>query len=402
MRLANRIEHLGTEKAFAVSQAAREWAARGNRVYPLHLGDINLPTPANIVAAQQRAIAEGKTGYCAPAGIPELRAALAEDVGARRGLHYQPENVAIQPGGKPVITKFIQALINPGDEVLYPAPGFPIYESQIDYFGAVAKPYRFVETPRGFAIDLDFLSAQITPRTRALIFNNQQNPLAAEATDAELERLAELAIRHDLWVLADEAYFETRYSGESRSIVSLPGMQPRSVILYTFSKKFAMTGWRLGAAIAPARVSEIFAQLNVNDESCTAHFAQWAGVEAVRGDQAGARAICAQLRLRRDALFAAVADTPGLRAAKPESAFYLYVNVADAMNKRGFTDVNDFAAAALRETGVAFCTRRHFGRLLAGEADHYARFAYSGISVDDIRDGMSQLRAWLDGADGPH
>lgn len=396
MQIAHRIDRLGTEKAFAVSQAAREWAALGNRVYPFHLGDINLPTPSNIVAAQQRAIADGKTGYTAPAGIPELRAALAEDVGARRGLRFGPENVAVQPGGKPVITKFIQALINPGDEVLYPAPGFPIYESQIDYFGAVAKPYRFVETPRGFAIDLDFLSAQITPRTRALIFNNQQNPLAAEATDAELERVAELAIQHDLWVLADEAYFETRYSGDSRSIVALPGMQERSVILYTFSKKYAMTGWRLGAAIAPVRLADIFAQLNVNDESCTAHFAQWAGVEALRGDPAGALAIREQLRLRRDALFEAVTAFPRLRAAKPQAAFYLYVNVAEAMHRRGIADVNDFATAALREAGVAFCTRRHFGRLMPGEPDHFARFAYSGISVDDIQAGMARLRAWIE------
>ncbi|MEO6063544.1 MAG: aminotransferase class I/II-fold pyridoxal phosphate-dependent enzyme [Thermoflexales bacterium] len=401
MRIANRIKNLGTEKAFAVSQAAREWAALGNSVYPFHLGDINLPTPANIVAAQQRAIAEGKTGYCAPAGIPELRAALADDVGARRGLKYQPENVAVQPGGKPVITKFIQALINPGDEVLYPAPGFPIYESQIDYFGAVAKPYRYAETDRGFAIDLDFLSAQITPRTRALIFNNQQNPLAAEATDAELERLAELAIQHDLWVLADEAYFETRYSGQSRSIVAVPGMQDRSVILYTFSKKFAMTGWRLGAAIAPVNVAEIFGRLNVNDESCTAHFAQWAGVEAVRGDPSGPLAIRDELRRRRDVLYDAVQAMPGLRAARPEAAFYLYVNVAEAMAARSFTDVNAFASAALRGSGVAFCTRRHFGRLMPGEPDHFVRFAYSGIGGEDIRAGMSRFHAWIEGADNP-
>lgn len=395
MRLAHRIGSLGTESAFLVSQAARDWAARGNRVFPFHLGDINLPTPANIVAAQQQAIAQGRTGYTAPAGIPELRAALADDVGSRRGLRYGPENVAVQPGGKPVITKFIQALINPGDEVLYPVPGFPIYESQIDYFGAVGVPYRFVESASGFVIDLDDLTARITPRTRALIFNNQQNPLAAESSPSELARLAELALRHDLWVLSDEAYFETRYSGDSHSLVSLPGMQERSIILYTFSKKYAMTGWRLGAAIAPVKIAEIVAQLNVNDESCTSQFTQWAGVEALRGDPSGALVIRQELRRRRDALYDAVVAMPTFRAARPEAAFYLYVNVSDAMRNRGFSDVDAFASAALKATGVAFCTRKHFGRVLPGEPDHYARFAYSGIGVDDIREGMSRLAAWI-------
>src|SRR5262249_18723129 len=159
-----------------------------------------------------------KTGYCPAAGIPELREALADDVGARRGLQFAPGNVVVQPGGKPVITKFIQALMNPGDEVLYPNPGYPIYESQIEYFAGVAKPYRYLPDGGGFRIDLDQVRASITPRTRALIYNDLQNPIGAESTDAEREALAELAQAHDLWVLSDEAYFEMRYSGASKSI----------------------------------------------------------------------------------------------------------------------------------------------------------------------------------------
>ena len=268
MQLATRLDHLGTETAFAVSGAAAAWAAKGNRVYPFHLGDMNLPTPANIVEAMNAAIADGKTGYCPAAGIPALREALAADIGAGRGMSFGPENVVVQPGGKPVITKFIQTLMNPGDGVLYPNPGYPIYESQIDYFGGRAMPYRYRETPTGFAIDLDQLR-ELAPQARLLIYNNLQNPLGCESSPEEMTEIARLAVEHDLMVLSDEAYFEMRYSGTSTSIASLPGMAERTVILYTFSKKFAMTGWRLGCAVAPVAVAEQIAKINTNDESCT-------------------------------------------------------------------------------------------------------------------------------------
>lgn len=394
--LAHRLEQLGTETAFAVSLAAAEWAARGHRVYPFHLGDINLPTPANVVEAQQRAIAAGKTGYAPAGGIPALRDALAQDVGARRGLHYAAEHVAVQPGGKPTITKFVQTVMNPGDEVLYPNPGYPIYESQIEYFGGVARPYRYLPSPRGFDIDLDQLEASITPRTTALIYNNYQNPLGSESTPAEMQRIAELALRHDLWVLSDEAYFETRYSGTSASIAALPGMQERTVILYTFSKKFAMTGWRLGGAIGPRPVIDSIIKLNTNDESCTAHFVQMAGVEAIRGDQSGCRAIVDALRERRDVTVEAVNGIRGLSVHRPETTFYLFVDATDAMRAKGIDAVSAFATAALHETGVSFCTRRHFGRPQPGEDRQFIRLAYSGIDAPDIKEGLGKLKGWIE------
>jgi aspartate/methionine/tyrosine aminotransferase len=283
--LAERLDRLGTETAFAVSLAATEWGAKGNRIFPFHLGDLNIATSQNIVDAMNKAIVNGKTGYCPAAGIPQLREALAQDVGARRGLQFAPGNVVVQPGGKPVITKFIQAVMNPGDEVLYPNPGYPIYESQIEYFGGVGKPYRYLPSKTGFDIDLDQVKSQITSKTKAIIYNDLQNPIGAESTDAEREAIAELAIKHNLWVLSDEAYFEMRYSGVSKSIAALPGMLERTVILYTFSKKFAMTGWRLGASIAPTEISHQIAKLNTNDESCTTHFVQYGGVEGILGDQ---------------------------------------------------------------------------------------------------------------------
>ncbi len=395
LALAERLDRLGTETAFSVSLAAAEWASRGNRVYPFHLGDLNLATPANVVAAMDRAIADGKTGYCQAAGIPLLREALADDVGARRGLQYSPVNVVVQPGGKPVITKFIQSVMNPGEEVLYPNPGYPIYESQIEYFGGVAQAYRYLPDATGFRIDLDQVRSLIGPNTRAIIYNDLQNPIGAESSDAEREAIAALAIEHDLWVLSDEAYFEMRYSGTSSSIASLPGMQERTVILYTFSKKFAMTGWRLGAAIAPVALADMIAKLNTNDESCTTHFVQYAGVEGIRGDQSGTAVMLDTLRTRRDAAVALLAATPGIDVRTPEATFYLFPDVTAAMANMGITDLAAFAEAALHNTGVSFCTRRHFGRPQPGEQRHYVRFAYSGIELDDINEGLMLLQQWI-------
>ncbi|MEL0284204.1 MAG: pyridoxal phosphate-dependent aminotransferase, partial [Ilumatobacter sp.] len=266
--LAQRLENLGTETAFAVSAAAADWKAKGNTVYPFHLGDIDLPTPANVVEAMAKAVADGHTGYCPAPGIPPLREALAADLGSRRSMHFEPSQVVVQPGGKPVITKFIQTLMNPGDGVLYPNPGYPIYESQIEYFGGRGLAYGYIETPTGFGIDLDRLRA-LAPEAKLLIYNNLQNPLGCESSAEEMAEIARLAIEHDLWVLSDEAYFEMRYSGTSTSIASLPGMAERTVILHTFSKKFAMTGWRLGCAVAPEAIAAPIAKLNTNDESCT-------------------------------------------------------------------------------------------------------------------------------------
>ena len=398
MALAQRLSNLGTETAFAVSLAAADWAAKGNRVYPFHLGDINLPTPANIAEAMNVAIAEGKTGYCPAAGIMPLREALAHDVGSRRDLPYTAANVVVQPGGKPVIGKFVQTVMNPGDGVLYPNPGYPIYESMIEYFGGQSLPYRYVQTATGFAIDLDHMRGLITPTTRAIFYNNLQNPLGCESSADEMQAIADLAIEHDLVVLADEAYYEMRYSGTSHSIAALPGMLDRTVILYTFSKKFAMTGWRLGAAIAPVPIAESITKLNTNDESCTTHFVQAAGVEGIEGSQEGPLAILAELQRRRDAAWGELANIDGFVCPKPDATFYLFPKVTDVMARMGFDEVGAFATAALHATGVSFCTRKHFGRPQPGEADHFVRFAYSGLSVGDIQEGLSGLRRWIESA----
>jgi aspartate/methionine/tyrosine aminotransferase len=392
VQLAKRLEQLGTETAFAVSGAAAAWAAKGHRVFSFHLGDINLPTPGNIVAAMNKAIADGKTGYCAAAGIAPLREALAANIGGDRGLKLGPDNIVVQPGGKPVITKFIQTLMNAGDGVLYPNPGYPIYESQINYFGGKALPYRYHETSTGFGIDLDQLRS-LAPQARLLIYNNLQNPLGCESSAAEMTEIARIAVEHDLKVLSDEAYFEMRYAGKSSSIASLPGMAERTVILYTFSKKFAMTGWRLGCAAGPEPVIAQIAKLNTNDESCTTHFVQVAGVEALQHPE-GAAPILVELQKRRDAAIAALQEVPGLKVARPDATFYLFPNVTGLLQRKGYQDVAELARAALHDIGVSFCTRHHFGTRQPEETEHYIRLAYSGISCEMITEGIGRLAEW--------
>lgn len=396
MRIADRISNLGTETAFAVSAEAAAFAAKGNKIYPFHLGDMNLITPANVIEATIGALKDGKTGYCPNAGIPQLREVLAADVTASHGIQYKMENVAIQPGGKPTISKFIQALMNPGDEVLYPNPGYPIYESQIEFHGGKAVPYGYIPGDKNFAIDLDAIEERITDRTKLLILNDLQNPTGAECMPSELEFLADLVRKHNLYVLCDEAYFDIRYDGESASFASLPGMQERCVILYTFSKKFAMTGWRLGAAIGPERIIDVIAKLNVNDESCSNHFIQYGAMEGLTGDQAGPEDILKTLRERRDTAVDILNTIEGVSCFRPSATFYLYPDVTEAMKHKGIRDYEDFRKTILHETGVSVCTRLHFGRPLEGEDRSYIRLAYSGIDIPEIEEGLKKLKAFIE------
>ncbi len=393
MHFADSINRLGTETAFAVAARAAAHAASGGRVYPFHLGDLNMKTPQNVQDAADKAMREGKTGYCPPAGIEPLRDALAQDTNAKRGTKYAMENVSVQPGGKPVISKFLMTLMNPGDEVLCPNPGFPIYESQIEFLGGKVLPYPVIPAEDYFTFDLDALEKLITPRTKLLIVNDYHNPTGAELSSAERERMVEIANRHNLMVLLDEAYFETHYDDKANSLVSLPGMMDRSVLLYTFSKKFAMTGWRLGAAVGPKAVIDVFNKINVNYESCTCQFVQWAGVEGLTGDQSGPKKIVAALRERRDVAVDILNSIPGVTCIKPNASFYLYPDVTDLMASKGFGDDYDaFAEDVLRNTGVSFCTRLHFGRPLPGETRRYIRLAFSGINTEDIREGLGKLK----------
>ena len=396
MKYAKQISNLGTETAFAVSAQARSWADKGHKVYPFHLGDINLKTPQNIVEATMKAIGDGKTGYCPSEGILSLREALANDVGRRRNVIYSPENVAVQPGGKPTIGKFIAAIMNPGDEILYPNPGYPIYESQIEYQGGLAVPYRYMQTDKGFDIDIEHLKGSITDKTVALIYNNYQNPISAESSKEEMEQIADIAISNNLWVLSDEAYYEMIYDGTPRSIVEIPNMKERTVILYTFSKKFAMTGWRVGGSIGPEKIINIIAKLNINAESCTTHFIQEAMVEALTGDMSGAKEILSRLKKRRNVAVSGLNAIDGIDISMPRSTFYLFPNVTTIMKRKGFESIDELQVGALENANVSFCTRNHFGRPQEDEVDYFIRLAYSGISAEDIDEGLKKLKSYFE------
>ena len=396
MKYAKQITNLGTETAFAVSAQAKDWASKGHKVYPFHLGDLNFKTPSNIIEATMKAIQEGKTGYCPSEGILPLREALAHDVGSRRGVIYGPDNVAIQPGGKPTIGKFIAAIMNPGDEVLYPNPGYPIYESQIEYQGGRALPYDYIKTENGFDINIQKIKDSISNKTVALIYNNYQNPISAESSKEEMEAIAKIAIENNLWVLADDAYYEIKYDGKSRSIVEIPGMRERTVILYTFSKKYAMTGWRVGGSIGPEKIIKIISKLNVNAESCTTHFIQDAMVEALIGDQSGPNEILRRLKKRRDVAVSGLNAIDGIEISTPESTFYLFPKVNEILKRKGFESVEKLQLGALKNANVSFCTRDHFGRPQQDEVDYYIRFAYSGISAEDIEEGLKKLKTYFE------
>ena len=393
---ADRVAHLGVETAFVVAGQAAAHAAAGNRVYPFHLGDLNLSTPAHITEAACRAIKQGKTGYTANVGIVELREALAGEFNRTRNTSFSAANVAVQPGGKPVISKFLLTVMNPGDEVLYPNPGFPIYESQIEFHGGVAVPYGTIPGESNFTFDLDQLERAITEKTKILIVNDLHNPTSAECSAEDRRRLAELAVAHDLMVLLDEAYFDIHYDGQSTSIITEPGMVERSVVLYTFSKRFAMTGWRLGAARGPEEIIGVIGKLNVNDESCTNQFVQWAALEALGGDQGPVLAILDILKQRRDLCVDLLNTIEGVSCFRPNATFYLWPDVTEAMANKGFSSYQDFIGDVLKHTGVSMCARSHFGTPLPGESRKYLRLAYSGIELEAIEEGLTKFKAYLE------
>lgn len=388
---SDKLKNLGTETAFAVSIDATEFAQSGNRVFPFHLGDINISTPKNIIEETKKAMYNNKNGYVPANGIPQLRDTIAETIGFQRGVHYNRENVVVQPGGKPVIPKFINTFMNEGDGVLYPNPGYPIYESQIEYNGGKALPYRYIHSKEGFSIDREHFENMIDKNTKLLVYNNYQNPIGGESSNDEMNWIADIAQKYNLWVLSDEAYFNIQYSGSPKSIVSLPGMKERTVILYTFSKTYAMTGWRLGAAIGPEKIMKIFSKLGTNDESCTNHFIQYGGIEALSGNQDGANKILKRLRKRRDTLANKLNQIKGLQLSIPNSTFYLFPDITEIYKKMNAKSYEDFRRNTLLSTGVSFCTREHFGKTIEGEKRKYIRFAFSGISENNINIGIEKL-----------
>lgn len=380
MRLADRMSRLGTETAFEVLARARALEARGKSVIHLEIGEPDFATPAHVVEAGVDALRAGYTHYSPSPGIGELRERIARSAGQKRGLSFTTDQVVVTPGGKPIMFFVILALAQDGDEVIYPNPGFPIYESMINFTGATPVPIPLREAKR-FRLDIDELASKITPRTRLLIVNSPQNPTGSVLTRADLASIAELAVRHDLIVLSDEIYSEILYEGEHVSIATFPGMAERTIILDGFSKTYAMTGWRLGYGIMPAELAPQITRLVTNSVSCTATFVQMAGVAALEGPCDAVEGMVAEFRRRRQIIVDGLNAIPRLRCAMPAGAFYAFPYVGGTgMDCRAVADY------LLNEAGVATLAGTSFGAYGEG----YLRLSYAN-SIPNLQAALERI-----------
>lgn len=400
--LADRLARLGTETAYAVAQEADKMKASGKKVYPFHIGDLNFQTPTVVKEACKKAIDDDFTGYCAAAGIPSLRKAMADHYFEVFGLKYDVNNVSVQSGGKPGIGKFLMCVCNEGDEVLFPSPGYPIYESMAKFLNTKAVPYLYKETEGGsFALDVSELRSKITSRTKAIFVNNFQNPMGVAHSRKELEAIASLCVEKDLYCFSDDPYYQIRFSDFNDDdfihIATLPGMYTRTVCGYTFSKSFSMTGWRLGAVLGPKWIIDQVTKINTNDEACTTHFVQVAGVTALTHPEAKkfTKDMVAVLEERRNVLADELNSVPGFHAITPKATFYMMANVTEAMRAMAIMDIETFRRKVLADTGVSFCTRAHFGTPTPGEVNMYIRFAFSGVTIDQIQAVGRVLRPYM-------
>ncbi len=387
MRSAARLDRLGTEQAYVVLGAARALEAAGHQVVHLEIGEPDMPTPPHVVEAGVRALREGRTRYALAAGLPELRDAIAQSLAAR-GLRAAAENVVVAPGAKPILFCAALALVEPGDEVLTPDPGFPIYESVVRFAGGRPVYYPLDES-RAFAPDTQAIAERITPRTRAIILNPPHNPTGGVATAADLARLAELAQRHDLWVVADEVYGRIRYDGGYDTIAALPGMADRTFIVDGFSKTYSMTGWRLGYGVMPAWLAGPVTTLIINNVSCTATFVQYAGIAALTGPQDAVTRMVSGLHAKRDRLTRALNAFDGVRCATPAGAFYCFPDVGGLLERTGMT-CEAFADRLLAEAHVAVLAGTAFG---PGGAGHL-RLSYA-TDPAQLDLALQRLRSWV-------
>lgn len=376
------MSRIGVESAFDVLVRARALEARGRSVVHLEIGEPDFPTPRHIVEAAARALDEGWTHYGPTQGYPELREAVAEYVRLTRGIRVGAEHVAVVPGGKPIIFFSMLALVEPGDEVIYPDPGFPIYESMIRFLGARPVPIPLVEE-RGFTFDLDVLRDSLTPRTKLLVLNSPHNPTGGVIPAADMEAIAAMVRDRDLVVLSDEIYSRIVYGEPPVSIASFPGMLEKTIILDGFSKTYAMTGWRLGYGVMPVWLVDAVDKLMVNSNSCAASFTQRAGIAALTGPQDGVNAMVKEFRRRRDAFCSGLNGIPGFRCALPGGAFYAFANVkATGISSRELADW------LLEECGVACLHGGAFGAY----GDGYIRFSYAN-SYENLMEAVERIRA---------
>jgi len=386
MQYANRLERLGTESAFEVLARAKALEATGKSVIHLEIGEPDFDTPKNICDAAIQAIRDGKTHYCPSAGRPDAREAVARYVSKTRNVTVGPENCIVMPGAKPLIFNAIFALVNEGDEVIVPNPGYPIYESVVDYVGATPVPMKLGEET-GFRFSADYLKSLITEKTSMIIVNSPQNPTGGILTTPELQAIVDMAKEHDLWILTDEIYSRITYDVPFQSILPIEGALDRSVVIDGMSKTYSMTGWRLGYGVMPPEVAEIMTKLAINNFSCTATFAQDALIEALEGPQDEVEAMVAEFQKRRDVFVEGLNAIDGVTCTTPLGAFYVFPNITGTG-----IDSKTLSVRLLEEAGVACLSGTAFGKFGEG----YLRFSYVN-SIDNIKESLDRFEKLLKG-----
>jgi len=387
IKLATCMSRLGTESAFEVLAKARALEAQGKQIIHLEIGEPDFDTPPHIIEAACRALHQGATHYTPSGGIPELRREIAAGMSLARGQEISPQQVVVTPGAKPIMFFVIIALAEPGTEVIYPNPGFPIYESMINFVGAKPVPIPLREE-RDFRFDVDELKSLITERTALVILNSPQNPTGGVLEPEDLQAIAEVCAARDIPVLSDEVYEHILYEGQFASIATYPGMSTseRTIILHGFSKTYAMTGWRLGYGIMPLPLAEQVTRLMTNSNSCTSAATQWAGLEALKGPQDSVGAMVAAFRLRRDLIVEGLNALPGVSCVKPKGAFYVFPNI------RGTgMDSRSCESFMMNEAGVACLSGSAFGQYGEG----YLRLSYAN-SVENLTQALENMRTALE------
>jgi aspartate aminotransferase len=381
MQLVDAMARIGVESAFEVLVKARALEKQGKSIIHLEIGEPDFPTPKHVVEAGKQALDQGWTKYGPTQGLPELRESIAAYISRTRGIKVGPQHVCVVPGGKPVMYFAIIALLQAGDEAIYPNPGFPIYESMIKFQGATPVPVPLSEE-RGFSFDLDVLRSRLTSRTKLVILNSPANPTGGIMPAEDVKKIADMLRERDIMVLSDEIYSRICYDGEPVSIASFPGMLEKTIILDGFSKTYSMTGWRLGYGVMPEWLADAVVKLMVNSNSCTASFTQRAGIAALDGPQDDVTAMVAEFRRRRDAIVKGLNEIPGFRCRVPAGAFYAFPNVSGTG-----VPSKELADLLLYEAGVACLDGNCFGAY----GDGYLRFSYAN-SLDNIQEALSRIR----------
>ena len=380
MKLSERMTRLGTESAFKVLAQAQALEAKGMDVVHLEIGEPDFITPKNVCDAATKALGEGYTHYCNSQGIAPLRAEIAKEMEKTRGVSVDPERVIVTPGAKPIVFYSILALLEKGDEAIYPDPLYPIYESMINFTGAKAVPIPLREE-LDFRFDVDELKSKVTPRTKLIIVNSPHNPTGGMLEKDDIRFIADIAREYNITVLSDEVYEDIIYEGEHYSIASLPSMLDRTILLSGFSKTYAMTGWRLGYAVMPPELIEPVVRLIVNSVSCTPPFIQHAGIEALNGPQDSVSKMVSEFKKRRDLIVEGLNQIPGISCLRPKGAFYVFPNI-----KKLGVDCERLADYLLNEAGVATLPGTHFGKYGKG----HLRLSYA-TSLENIKKALERI-----------